>query len=281
MKKKLLLIGLAVLMVVAAGIWAGCSAKTVEDEATEANTTTNEEVEATTPTYTTIEAGVLTIGSDCDYPPFIQLDGEQPAGFEFDLMTAIGEEMGLTIKYLSPQNFDSILASVDQGTKMDIGVSSFTITPERQELVDFCDPYFDSNQACVAMKDAGYTKAADLDGKKVGAQSGTTGADWVKENLPNAELVEYTQTSEALAALQAGKIEAAFFDEPVAAEQVATTYTDAAIIEAIPTGEQYGFAVSKNNTGLRDAVNQALQTVKDNGKYKEIFAKYFDFEPTL
>jgi polar amino acid transport system substrate-binding protein len=66
---------------------------------------------------------------------------------------------------------------------MDIGVSSFTINDERLELVDFCIPYTDSNQAVVALKTKGYTSAEDLRGLKVSAQSGTTGSDWVRENL--------------------------------------------------------------------------------------------------
>ncbi|MDR3136573.1 MAG: ABC transporter substrate-binding protein [Coriobacteriales bacterium] len=229
-----------------------------------------------------IAPGILTIGSDCDYPPFIELAGDQPAGFELEMMQAIGEHLGLEIEYLPPQNFDTILASVASGVVMDLGVSSFTITNERKELIDFCTPYFDSNQAVVALKSKGYASALDLDGKVVGAQSGTTGADWVNENLrdPGTTLKEYNQTSEALAAMMAGDIEAVFFDEPVAAEQVATTYTDAEIVESIATGEQYGIAVSKDNPTLKDKINEALRAIKSNGSFDRIFTKYFpDLDP--
>jgi ABC-type amino acid transport substrate-binding protein len=130
-----------------------------------------------------ITPGVLTVGSDCDYPPFIAMEGEQPVGFEYELMQAVGSKMGLEVGYLSPQNFNSIIASVAAATKMDIGVSSFTINDERLELVDFCTPYFDSNQAVVALKSKGFTSADDLKGKKIASQSGTTGSDWVRENL--------------------------------------------------------------------------------------------------
>jgi len=274
MKKRMLLIALAVVLVLTALVAVGC--KAAEEPPAEHADTKEESAE-----MVLIEPGVLIAGSDCDYPPFIFMEGEQVAGFEYDLLEAMCAEMGLTLRFLPPQNFDTILAAVDQGTKMDIGASSFTITPEREKLVDFSNPYFDSNQACVAMKSGNFTSAMEFDGKTVGSQSGTTGSDWVKENLPNSTLVEYTSASEAMAALQAGKIEAAFIDEPVAAEQVAKTYTDAVVVEAIPTGEQYGFAIAKSNPGLLDAINKALQTVVDNGTYKEIFANYFDFEPTL
>ncbi|MDR2107920.1 MAG: transporter substrate-binding domain-containing protein [Coriobacteriales bacterium] len=120
-----------------------------------------------------------------------------------------------------------------------------------------------------------YSSAQDLDGKIVAAQSGTTGADWVTENLPGATLKNFNMTSEALAALVAGDVEAVFFDEPVAAEQVATTYKDCVILETIPTGEQYGFAVSKTNPTLKAKVNATLQTLKANGQFDTIFKKWF------
>jgi polar amino acid transport system substrate-binding protein len=231
--------------------------------------------------FATIKADTITVGSDCDYPPFIYLENGQAGGFEYELSLAIGADLGYTVEYLPPQNFDSILAAVAAGSKRDIGFSSFTITDERKELVNFSIPYFDSNQACVVMKDSPYASTADLAGLTVGAQSGTTGESWANENIPGVTVKGYNQTSEALAALVAGDVEAIFFDEPVAAEQVATTYTDCTIIEVIPTGEQYGIAVSKDNPALLEAVDTSLQKLIDNGTYAELFSKYFNFDPTI
>jgi polar amino acid transport system substrate-binding protein len=236
-----------------------------------------------TPEVKLVKDGVLTVGSDCDYPPFIEMQGANPAGFEYEMMEAVAKELNLKLEYLAPQNFDSILASVASGTKMDVGVSSLTITDERKELIDFCIPYFDSNQACVALKSKNFTSPMDLNGKTVGAQSGTTGADWVNENLkdPGTTLKEYNQTSEALAAMMAGDIEAVFYDEPVAKLQITTTYTEAEIVQVIATGEQYGIAVAKTNTALREEINKALQALKANGTFDTIFSKYFpdDIKP--
>ncbi|MDR2196984.1 MAG: ABC transporter substrate-binding protein [Coriobacteriales bacterium] len=229
----------------------------------------------------TIESGKILVGSDCDYPPFIYMEGDQVAGFEYELALAIGADLGYTVEYLPPQNFDTLIASVAAHSKMDIGFSSFTITDERKELVDFSIPYFDSNQACVVMKGSSYASTNDLAGLTVGAQSGTTGESWAAENIPDATIKGYNQTSEALAALVAGDVEAIFFDEPVAVEQVETTYTDCEIIEVIPTGEQYGIAVSKDNPALLDAINTSLQKLIADGTYATLFSKYFDFEPTI
>lgn len=225
----------------------------------------------------TVTPNVLTVGSDCDYPPFIQMEGEQVLGYEYELLEAIATEMGYELEYLAPQGFDTILASVASNTKMDVGVSSFTINDERKKLVNFTTPYFDSNQAVVTMSDSSYAAATDLNGLTVGAQSGTTGADWVKENLTDAgtTLKEYNMPSELMAALIAGDIEAAYLDEPAAAEFVATVYTDTHIIEAIPTGEQYGIAVSRDNPGLLKAINEAMIAIKENGTFDKIFLKHF------
>ena len=232
--------------------------------------------EQTSEGLTTVESGKLTIGSDCDYPPFIEMDGENPIGYEKDLLEAIAAEIGLELSFLPPQNFDTILATIASNTKIDVGASSFTITDERKKMVDFSLPYFDSNQAVVAMVDSAYTNAMDLEGKVVGAQSGTTGADWVRENLGSSTtLKEFNQASEVMAALVAGDIEAAFYDEPAAAQWVSTLYTNTHIIESIPTGEQYGFAVSKDNPELLAAIDDALLTLKENGTFDEIFLKYF------
>jgi polar amino acid transport system substrate-binding protein len=229
-----------------------------------------------------VKEGALIIGSDCDYPPFISLEGDKPVGFEYEFMQAIAADLGLTLEYLPPQSFDTLITAVQGGGKMDLAVSSLTITDERKESVNFCTPYFDSNQACVILASASYAKADDLAGKTVGAQSGTTGYDWAEENLPDVTVKAYNQTSEGLAALQAGDIEALFFDAPIAEYQLQTNYPDMKMIEVIPTAEQYGFAVSKDNPELEAAVNASLKKLIDDGTYERIFKQYFpNLDPSV
>ncbi len=222
--------------------------------------------------------GKLTIGSDCDYPPFIYLDGSEPRGFEYDLMLAVCEKMGLELNFLAPQKFDTLIAAVATGGKMDLAVSSINITDERKETVDFCDPYFDSNLSLSVLKTSSYKSSADLEGKQVGVQSGTTGEAWAKENIADATVVPFDDQSSAFVALQAGKVDAVCIDLPVAADMIKTSYSDCALIEEIATGEQYGFAVSKDNPALRDAVNEALKAVNEDGTYAAIYDQYFSVE---
>ena len=228
-----------------------------------------------------VSEGKLTIGSDCDYPPFISMDGDTPVGFEIELMQAIADDMGLELVYLPPQNFDTLVASVAGQGKMDLAVSSMTINDERLKDINFCKPYCTANQAFVTLSSKPYTSYSDFANLTIGAQSGTTGEDWANENLPNATVKGFNQTSEGLAALRAGEIEALVFDEPVASYQITTAYNDCKIIDVIPTGEQYGFAVSKDNPELEQAVNVSLQKLIDDGTLNTLFRKYFDFDPGI
>jgi polar amino acid transport system substrate-binding protein len=115
----------------------------------------------------------------------------------------------------------------------------------------------------------------DLAGKKIGVQSGTTGEDWTKSNIPNATRVPFKTATEAFAALQAGNVDAVINDLPVTVEIVKDKARGLAVVKEIATGEQYGFAVSKDNPDLLKGINDALAKVKASGEYKTLYDKYF------
>jgi polar amino acid transport system substrate-binding protein len=215
--------------------------------------------------YKLVTSGELTIGSDLDYKPMEYLNGSTPEGFDVAMMQNICKRLGLKCNYLPPQNFDTLLTQVAAGTKMDVACSSLTITDEREQTVDFSTPYFDSNQAVVVLKKSSYKKASDLNGIAVGAQSGTSGEDWVKENLEKSSYTPYTTTSDGLAALRTGAIKGLVFDESCAENLVSNEYKDCKILQIIPTGEQYGIAVSKSNTALKTAIDKALSDMQADG----------------
>lgn len=225
-----------------------------------------------------ITPGTLTVGSDCDYPPFIWMEGEQPCGFEYDLLSEMCNRMGLKLKYLAPQKFDTLVPSLVTGGKMDVAVSSVTITDARLEEIDFTEPYCDSNQSIAVMKDSPITSRSDLAGKTVAVHSGTTGEEWAKENLTDSTIVPYDDQSSAFAALAAGKADAFCEDLPIAQYMIAHAYPDCELLEEIPTGEQYAIAVSKDNPELTAAINAVLQDMANDGVIDEIYATYFSSE---
>lgn len=224
--------------------------------------------------YTLINDGKLTVAASLDFPPFENLNGDKPEGFEVDLMGLLAEELGVEVNYLPSTKFDTIVPLIKTGGKADVGVSGFTINDERLEQVDFTDTICDVNQSVTVLKDSGITDVAQLEGKKVGAQTGTTGYEWAAENIKDVEMVGFDEMTAVFAALQSGQIDAIAVDWPVANYYVKTAYTDCEIIKEIPTGEQYAIAVSKENPELTKALNKAIKAVRENGKYDELVATW-------
>jgi polar amino acid transport system substrate-binding protein len=132
----------------------------------------------------------LLVGSDIPYPPFEQ--GKAPGydGFDIDLVNEIAKRTGKTVKYQDTA-FDTIFRDVAQG-KFDMVASAATITPEREQTVDFSDPYYEANQAVVVATGSDIKSVADLDGKIIGAQDGTTG-----DSYANDEISAYVVTPRA------------------------------------------------------------------------------------
>lgn len=224
--------------------------------------------------YTLINDGRLTVAASLDFPPFENLNGDKPEGFEVDLMGLLAEELGVEVNYLPSTKFDTIVPLIKTGGKADVGVSGITINDERLESVDFTDPICDVNQSVTVLKDSGITDVAQLEGKKVGAQTGTTGYEWAAENIKDVEMVGFDEMTAIFAALQSGQIDAIAVDWPVANYYVKTAYSDCEIIKEIPTGEQYAIAVSKENPELTKALNKAIKAVRENGKYDELVATW-------
>ena len=172
--------------------------------------------------------------------------------------------------------FDTLIPTLKAGGKFDIIASSMTITDERKKEIDFSTPYIDSNQSIAVMTSAGIKTQADLKGKKIGVQSGTTGQAWATENLKDSTMVPFDSATKAFSALQAGNVAAVVNDLPVSAYIVKNDPSKAmSLIEEIPTGEQYGFGVAKTNPALLAAVNKALADLKADGTYKTIYDKWF------
>ena len=232
-----------------------------------------------TSSYTLVEDGKLIGVSDMSYPPLESIPdgGTDPEGFEIDMMAALAEKLGLEMSWLPPTKFDTIIPLIKQGGKADVGVSAFTITDERKQEIDFTDSYLDSNQALVTLATSPNQteESLDVEGKKVAAQSGTTGEDWIKENLPNATCVPLDDPIQTLTGTQTGLYDAAVLDLPVASYLCTQSYTDLTVAIEIPTGEQYGIVVSKDNAGLTEALNKALADIKSDGTYDELQQKWF------
>ncbi len=231
--------------------------------------------------YTLVEDGKLTVAAELGFAPFEYMDEKtgEPVGFDVDLIRAVAERLGLEASYLPNQKFDTLVPLVKQGGKCDVAIAGITITDERLKEVTFTDPYLDSNQAIVVKKDSGETEdTLNAAGKKVACQSGTTGDDWITENLASAERVPLDDVTAALTGVSTGLYDAMVIDLPVASYMLTQSFSDLEVVKEIPTGEQYGIAVSNENAGLAVTISTALTSMEADGTMKDLKVKWFGSE---
>jgi polar amino acid transport system substrate-binding protein len=250
---------------------AGCGS---DDDDTGAETTTA----ASGGDFTTITEGTLLIGTDAPYPPFeIGTPADSDfGGFDIDLANAVAENLGLTPEF-QDTSFDTIFRDVAAG-QFDIVVAASTITPGRQKTVNFSDPYYEAQQALVVPTGSDIASPEDLSGAIVGAQDATTGETYANDETDAAEVRGFPEGPDAINAVVTGQVEAAIIDQPVAVDAVDKT-EGIEIAAEIPTNELYGIALSKENTALLDAVNGALQDLKDDGTITDLYQQYFQTDP--
>jgi len=218
----------------------------------------------------------LTVGSDIPYPPFEQGKPGEYTGFDIELMEAIAEKIGRTAEF-QDTSFETIFRDVAQG-KFEAVISAATITPEREQAVDFSNPYYLSEQAVLVKEGSPIKSLEDLEGKTVAVQQGTTGQELAKEKIGGAEIRPFPEGPDAVNALKAGTVEGVVIDAPVAANAVEKS-GGVEIAEKVPTEEEYGIAVAQGDTELLEEINKGLKEVEDDGTYKTIYEKWFKLEP--
>ncbi len=232
--------------------------------------------------FTTVQEGKLIVASDLDFPPLDSFEGGVASGFDVDLSNEIASRLGLECEYLPPMDFDSIIPMIKQGGKADIGNSAFSITEERKQEIDFTDAYLDSNLGVAVKKDLGIVGGEDVivnalnaSDMTVAVQAGTTGEAWARENLPEANIVPLASVTVCMTGVSTGQYQAFCADLPVIGHQCEVSFTDCEIALEIPTGEQYGIVVSKDNPGLTAAINQVLADMEADGTMAELKSKWF------
>jgi polar amino acid transport system substrate-binding protein len=218
----------------------------------------------------------IVVGSDIPYPPFEFGRAPDYKGYDIELVDEIAKRIGSEVTY-KDTSFDTIFRDLAQG-KFDMVASSTTITPERQKEVDFSDGYYETDQSLTVKEGSDIKSVEDLQGKTIGAQKGTTGADFSQNNTSAASVRTYGEVDDAFNALQAGQVDAVINDFS-SSEDAVNAKGGLVIVQKIVTREIYGFAFQKGSTELEDAVNGALADMKDDGTFTQIYKKWFKEKP--
>src|SRR5436190_14903168 len=227
----------------------------------------------TGPSFTTLTPGTLLVGSCLEYQPFEYYKGGQLTGFDVEIMGAIAQKLGLKLEW-KKSNFDTIFTAL-AAHSFDAVAAASTIKPDRLQIVDFSDPYYNARQSLTVntSKTPDITTTDQLPANAViGVQKGTTGKDWATANLApkGMQIKTYTNAPDAFTDLEAGNITGIINDEPSSEAEVKSR-PDLKVVEPIDTGEHYGIAIAKTNPGLTQAINGALKDIIADGTYKTIY----------
>ena len=278
---------LAAAMILALAL-AACSSddSTETDDASGSATGTADEAagddeaaeEAAPADLTLVSDGNLTVCTEAPYAPFEVEDPDSDTGFggfDIDIVDEVATRLGLELAVINT-GFDALTSgtAMASGT-CDMAISAMTITEEREENIDFSDPYYNAAQSLMVPADSGITALADVEGR-LGVQSGTTGEAYATENAPDtAELVAFDAGADLFTALAANDIVGILQDLPVNIDR-AQQDDSLSVVQTYETDEEYGMAFEKDaNPDLVSAVNDALTEMRGDGAYDTIYDSYF------
>ena len=230
----------------------------------------------------TVESGKLIMATNAAFPPYEFIEGNEIVGIDAEIAGTIAEKLGLELQ-IDDMEFDSIVESV-KGGKADIGLAGMTVTPERQEVINFTASYATGVQVVIVTEDSAITSVDDLfaEGAShvIGVQRNTTGdlySTWDLEDAGLATIDRYSKGADAVQALLTGKVDCVVIDNEPAKAFVAAN-TGLKILDSAYAVEDYAAAMSKDNAELYEAVNKALEELIADGTVASIVEKYIPAE---
>lgn len=246
-----------------------------EAEATEADGAEDATAEAEQSGAATKTEGVITFGTNAEFPPFEFVAGtgviDQYDGIDMAIAKQIAEENGMTAA-VENMEFDSLLIALQNG-QIDAVIAGMTVTEERLEAVDFSTPYYTATQVMIVKEDSDIAAAADMADKKICVIQGYTGEVCVKDMGYPYEA--FKKGTEAVMELVNGKCDVVVIDSATAQKYVSDNeglkiVEDSAAFES----EEYAIAVQKGNTALLDMINKAIEAKLADGTISELGVKY-------
>lgn len=221
----------------------------------------------------------IIVGSDTTYAPLEFADEKTGdyTGFDVDLINEIAKVENLEIDFRS-MPFDGLIAGL-AANQIDVAISSMSITEKRKESIDFSEPYYKSGlSVSVQAKNDTIKGIEDLKGKSIAVQSGTTGETEAKK-IAGATVRSFTNSDQTFMELKNGGVVAVINDYPVTQYFINHGGSDVKIVGERLSSEDYGIAVPKGKTDLLNKINHGLKELKNNGKYTELYKKWFGEEP--
>ena len=215
------------------------------------------------------KAGKMTVATSPDFPPFESLEGGEVVGIEVEIMKLVAKDLGVELEFVQ-MDFDSVLIGI-QAAKYDCAMSGITKDADREKNMLFTSPYYNAAQVIVVKADSAIKTKADLTGKTVSVQTGTTA-----ETGCQAEKIAtqgYTANADAKAALTTGKVDAWVVDN-LTALQMVEEGDGLVVLEEKMTEEPYAFAFAFGSEDLVAEINKSLEKLINDGTVEQIFTDF-------
>lgn len=293
MKKKTLGLMLLAIALMMTAVFAGCTSTTATTTTTPAGTTTAAQQDETTAAAADGEGdsslsyvqdkGTLVLGLDDSFPPMGYRDENNDiVGYDIDLATEVCKRLGVELKL---QPIDWTAKENELNTKkIDCIWNGMSIDDERKQNMTLSIPYLDNSMAFVVKNDSGIKTLADMAGKKLALQSGSTAATALDEaadfKATLGEVVGLKDNMTALMDLEMGGVDVVLMDDVVANYYIATNNKPFELLEETLSTEEYAVGFRKGDEALANAVNEALQEMAKDGKLNEITQKWFGKDNT-
>ncbi len=232
---------------------------------------------------TIMDRGILVVGTSADYPPFESIDEDgEFVGYDMDLIREVGKRLGVEVD-IQDLGFDALITSV-QNYKVDVAIASMAASEERRKSVDFTLEYHHGKQSFLTKSDAGISFADQFDvvDYTVGVQAGSTLDTWLTEEMigkglmEEAQVTRYERAEQIALDIRAGRIQVGFIDAPVAKDLV-DSMDNLTIIFTDLVADYGGGAIAlpKGEVQLKEALDQIIQELLDEGFIDELYNKWF------
>lgn len=219
----------------------------------------------------------VTMSTNAEFEPFEYKDGDNIVGIDAEISKKVADKLGVELK-INDIAFDSLIPELNSG-RANFVAAGMTVTDDRKQNVDFSDTYFDASQAIIVKKGSAVKSRADLNGKKVGVQQGTTGDTYCtnedgKNDIKVASVERYNKGVDAVTDLVNGKIDAVVIDDFPATKFVEKNSDKIQKLGEALTVEKYAIAVKKGDDAMLKTVNDVLAEMKSSGELNKIIEKY-------
>lgn len=259
MKKKLFIV--LITMLLGAAMLSGCGKSGEQSKQAPANTESNKE---------------LVVGMSLDFPPFETTDANgKPTGVGVDMAYDLGKALGREVRIENIARSGLIPAL--QTKKIDMIISSMTITEERLKSIDFSQPYAKGWMCLLINKNSPVEKVEDLNvkGRKIAVHNGTIAYNYSQKNLPNAEMLVFEDVKTCILEVIQGKADALIYDQITVYDTwKANEATTKANLTPIDSKMNWGVGIRKEDAALTEKVNTFIDDYKKNGGFDKLADKY-------